>query len=515
MARARRVLIAAVIGLISILPSHPDLRHADWTTANRGWARGPVWYIMTNAEYRDYRRMHSEPARRDFIRQFWQQRDPLPDTTDNELEHEFWHRVSVADDHFGQEIKPGWKTERGKVFIMLGPPENFDHDHILADTYGASRWMYDLGSMPVQLRLVLQDSLGIPVGRRFVKLKVRQENLATRSVNNAVPLQTSILRPTDFLPLAETLVRRMPGPDALRNLGYVMRVPEVMERSRSHVDVTTLFSLVPMQARIDFRPPLQAAAPRADGTTVAVTLGVTQTDLLKAGVASSQPGAAILTGYLTSIADDKKSFQLNGAFAPDPSPDSAAPAPASQVFQAVCHVPPGRYLLDVSYQDTERRIMGSLRDLIDVPSFETQGLGVSSLMLASRLEKLEEVADSGSAEMPFMLGRYRVIPRTNQVYHPEEALTVFYQITGGARGGDGLAHLDLSYQFYLQDAGTWLPVGPLIQLENQSDLEQAWSVPLEGMPPGRYRLELTVMDQVTETTSIRGALFEIAPLTSN
>src|SRR5678815_1171342 len=143
MARARRVLIAAVIGLISILPSHPDLRHADWTPANRGWARGPVWYIMTNAEYREYRRMHSEPARRDFIRQFWQQRDPLPDTTDNELEHEFWHRVSVADDHFGQEIKPGWKTERGKVFIMLGPPENFDHDHILADTYGASRWMYD------------------------------------------------------------------------------------------------------------------------------------------------------------------------------------------------------------------------------------------------------------------------------------------------------------------------------------------------------------------------------------
>lgn len=505
-ARVRRAIIAALIGVLSSLPTHPSFRHPDWSESTRGWARGPVWYIMTNAEYLDYRRLRSDPQRSDFIRRFWQERDPLPDTEDNELEREFWRRVEVADSHFSQDVKPGWKTERGKVFIMLGPPDNFDHDHLLFDTWGASRWVYDFEGMPLRFRMVLQESLGIPAERRFVKLRVRAENAGARTVNDATAVQASILRPTDFLPLAETLSRRMPGPGALRDLGQVMRVPEVLERNRSHVDVTTVISLVPVQARVDFRPAFSSAP---DRTTVAVTLGVTRSDLRRAGIVAPHPESAILTGYLTSIDDEKRSISLS-SFAPDPRSDAWPTDSPAHVFQAVCEAQPGRYLLDVSYQDTDQRIMGSVRDMIDVPAFETKGLGVSSLVLASRLEKNEGVpaADAGT---PFMLGAYRVIPRTRQSYPHDEPLLVFYEITGGWPGEDGRAHFDLSYQFYLEDAGAWLPVGPPIAIDDQTDAEQAFSVPLSGMPSGRYRLEVTVADRSAGAVSIRGTFFEISP----
>ncbi len=116
--------------------------------------------------------------------------------------------------------------------------------------------------MPVQLRLVLQDCLRIPADRRFADVQVREEPSGLRSLTGLISTQASVLRPTGSLPLAEMLVRRVPGPDALRNLGYVMRVPEVIPRLESRVNVSTVFSLVPVEARIDFRPSLREGPPR-------------------------------------------------------------------------------------------------------------------------------------------------------------------------------------------------------------------------------------------------------------
>lgn len=507
MARTNRLLIAAGIVCLSSLPSVSGFRHVDWKgSIDRSWARGPVWYIMTTGEYRAYRRLASEPDRRAFIRGFWDQRDPIPQTEDNELEREFWRRVDVAEGHFGQEVKPGWKTERGKVFIMLGPPDNLETDQILHDTWGSARWAYDLGSMPLQLRLVLQDSLGIPANRRVASLKVRSESEATRAVSGRTPLDNSVLRPTDALPLAERLVRRIPGPDALRNLGHVMRVPEVLDRLSTQVHVSTVFSHVPVEARIDFRP---ASAAGPDGTTaVTVTLGVDGDDLYAAGVTRLQPQEAILTGHLTGTGRSGATHSLTGTFAPAPDGEAGPDGAGMLVFQTVASVPPGRYLLDVAYQDPEERIMGAVRDVIDVPAFTPEGLRVSSLVLSSRLEPLPPAREGAG---PFEVAGYRVVPRTNQTYRTSESLQVFYEVRGASAGDDGRPHLDHTYQFYIEDAGSWLPVGSPITLADLGEPGRSWSVPLAGWPAGSYRLETLVSDMVTGDAATRTVLFEIAP----
>ncbi|HET9480785.1 MAG TPA: GWxTD domain-containing protein, partial [Candidatus Polarisedimenticolia bacterium] len=257
MAALRRLVLAAFVVGLSALPSLPSLDflpRTDWTDPDRAWARGPVWYVMTHAEYSGYRRLRTQDDRAGFIREFWSLRDPIPDTPENELEAEFWERVRIADDRFGQDIKPGWKTERGKVFIMLGPPDNAEGDQILADRWGASSWIYDLGRMPYQLRMAVEESLRVASERAVIRIKVREETEGMRSLGGAMPVQSSVLRPTEFLPLAETLIRRVPGPDSLRNLGHVMRVPEVLDRLYSRVHVSTVFTMIPVEARVDFRP---------------------------------------------------------------------------------------------------------------------------------------------------------------------------------------------------------------------------------------------------------------------
>jgi GWxTD domain-containing protein len=464
---------------------------------------------MTHAEYTAYRRLGTEPARRGFIRKFWSLRDPLPETSENELEREFWRRVSTADGHFAQDVKPGWKTERGKVFIMLGPPENIEEDQILQDRTGTASWVYNLGGMPVPLRQVLRDALGLPMDKAVVKIRVREESEGPRSSARAMPVQSSVLRPTDVVPLAETLVRRLKGQhEPLRQLGHIMRVPEVIAPP-ARVHVSTVFAHVPLHARVDFRPGAGSAGGRR--TALALTLSVSARDLEAAGVPSFDPAHALITGHLTAVDEPGRRHALNGAFAADPRPDSGGPA-ASYTFQAIVQVPAGRYLLDVSWQDTEERVMGALRDRIDVPLFGGEGFDLSSLILASRLERLEDPPGPvGADETPFAFGPYRVIPRTSASYVQPDEILLFYRAYGAQRDDRGLPRLDITYQFYMEDGGRWLPVGAPIQTLASTEVEQAWGVPLAGWAAGGYRLEVTVVDTLTGSASIRGARFTIEP----
>ncbi|HKY32065.1 MAG TPA: GWxTD domain-containing protein [Candidatus Polarisedimenticolia bacterium] len=512
MALVRRLIVTVGVAALSALPSLPSFRATDWAlsgnAAERGWARGPVWYIMTHSEYGAYRRLKSDSERRGFIRSFWQRRDPLPDTPDNELEREFWRRVNTVDGHFGQEVKPGWKTERGKVYIMLGPPDNVEEDGILFDRWAASRWTYDLGGLSPSLRVVLVDALGIPPDRRVVKLKVREETEGARSVDHGMPVQASVLRPTESLPLAESLVRRFPGPDSLRSLGQVMRVPETMEPPAT-VHVSTVFSHVPIRARVDFKPGLASASrPR---TAVAVTVGVRWSDLERAGITSFQPSHALLTGHLTSLSGDKARHRIAGVFSPERELAGSGSGEIVHTFQAVANVPPGRYALDVSYQDVEDRVMGSVHEEINVPAFEQDGLTVSTMVLASRLDWIEGAPEEGRVDAPFTYGAYRVVPRTSSSFRPAEQLTVFYRVYGARPSTDGRPALDITYQFYVEDGPRWLPVGAPIALSGVADAEQAWGVPLEGWPAGRYRLEATVVDRLSDEAAVRGLFFEIVP----
>ena len=91
-----RCLAAAAVLYLSVLPSSTSYRHPDWRVPGSRWATGPVWYLMTDAEYGSFRALRTEPQRRQFIREFWERRDPLPATEENELERTFWERVRIG-----------------------------------------------------------------------------------------------------------------------------------------------------------------------------------------------------------------------------------------------------------------------------------------------------------------------------------------------------------------------------------------------------------------------------------
>src|SRR5262249_42516616 len=103
------------------------LRAGEFDAPTTGWREGPVRYLLTRDEDIAFRHLDPREARLAFIERFWASRDPDTSTPDNEFRDLFYRRVAFAVRAFTTEsTKPGWKTDRGKIYILLGPPDDFD-----------------------------------------------------------------------------------------------------------------------------------------------------------------------------------------------------------------------------------------------------------------------------------------------------------------------------------------------------------------------------------------------------
>ena len=86
------------------------------------WLNEDVTYIITDEERSAFLRLQTDEEREQFIESFWLRRDPTPDTLENEFEEEHYRRIAYANEHFASGI-PGWKTDRGRIYITYGPPD--------------------------------------------------------------------------------------------------------------------------------------------------------------------------------------------------------------------------------------------------------------------------------------------------------------------------------------------------------------------------------------------------------
>ncbi|HYB53193.1 MAG TPA: GWxTD domain-containing protein, partial [Thermoanaerobaculia bacterium] len=118
--------------------------HAD-ATARGDWNDGPVQWLLSADERRTFSGLADPASRSEFIATFWKVRDPKPETPENEFRDEFDRRADFADARFAQDEVRGSLTDRGMVFILLGPPnyggrKRLETGDDIADASGLSRY---------------------------------------------------------------------------------------------------------------------------------------------------------------------------------------------------------------------------------------------------------------------------------------------------------------------------------------------------------------------------------------
>src|ERR1700743_1287833 len=97
------------------------------------WLGGGVRWIITDQEMKAFKSLSNDEEREAFIEQFWLRRNPNPDSPDNEFREEHYRRIAYANEHYAAG-KPGWKTDRGHIYIAYGKPDSTD-DHPSGGSY--------------------------------------------------------------------------------------------------------------------------------------------------------------------------------------------------------------------------------------------------------------------------------------------------------------------------------------------------------------------------------------------
>ena len=104
----------------------------------------PLFYLAPLSELNVYRGLTLEGKRR-FLREFWRQRDPTPGTPDNELQQSFYQRLGEANRRFregGAAEIPGWRTDRGRIFILHGEPDEIMRRPVNGQSNPWEAWKY-------------------------------------------------------------------------------------------------------------------------------------------------------------------------------------------------------------------------------------------------------------------------------------------------------------------------------------------------------------------------------------
>jgi GWxTD domain-containing protein len=101
------------------------------------WLNEEVVYILEPSEKKIFLALKTDSERDEFIKAFWQRRDPDPDTPENEWRDEYYERIAYANEHFGFGNALGWRADRGRTYIILGKP------HAVEKTSTGEIWTYN------------------------------------------------------------------------------------------------------------------------------------------------------------------------------------------------------------------------------------------------------------------------------------------------------------------------------------------------------------------------------------
>jgi len=199
--RSRALVFVMAVGLtltagcrLYNLERHLNPENADFLNKVR--------YIITGQERKEFL-LTPDAEKPQFIDNFWKSRDPDPDTPENEFQIEYMNRIQRATEMFIGEGMPGWLTDRGRIYILFGPPTDRITEPMGADSYNRCQEVWYYGDFPVffsdpsctgSYKLVSYDLSGL---RSIDLMYMHELNMAQAEAERA-PTKGRTTRLTDF-----------------------------------------------------------------------------------------------------------------------------------------------------------------------------------------------------------------------------------------------------------------------------------------------------------------------------
>jgi len=490
--------------------------------AYKDWLEKDVAYIITDDERRAFKKLETDEERERFIEEFWRRRDPDPDTDENEFREEYYERIAYANEHYTSGI-PGWKTDRGRIYITWGKPDeveshpsggSYERESYegggSTSTYPFERWFYRyLPGVGSGIELEFVDPTGSGEYRLARNPDEKDAMLNVPGAGLTLAEQMGLSNKADRVANfggvgMQNYQRQQDSPfERLQVLTDVMRPPQIKYNDLASQVNTPIIEDNPLNfdVRVDF------FRQSDERVITAFTIQTENQNLVFKDSGGLQQAELNIFGKITHV-----SGRRAGVFE-DPVITRATPEELSEAkerksaYQKAVALAPGRYRVDVIVRDISSGATGVRHVGFEVPKYDTAKLSTSTLVLAAKLEGLGDQPAVGM----FAIGNVKVIPNVSSTFHRGSPIGLYMQIYNAGIDQTTLRP-SVDVEYALMKDGKELGK----QTEDwrgNSDSGQrltiARLVDSRGLNPGDYSVEVRVRDHVSSQSLVQSAKFTI------
>jgi GWxTD domain-containing protein len=505
------------------------------------WLDQDVRWIITDTEAQAFKRLSNDEERDAFIENFWQRRNPSPDSPENEYRDEIYARIAYANEHFAAG-KPGWMTDRGHIYIAYGKPDDID-SHPSGGEY--ERPMDEGGGTTATFPFEVWhyrylEGIGDNIDLEFVDTCQcgdyhytidRSEKDALKNVPNAgLTLDEESGR-------ASKADRFSQG--GLEQLGTGPMTQQNQSKQFDRIDLAAKIMAPPpikfqdleqfmTSSKILTGPPFlfdvrtDYVKVTNDTVIVPITLQVKNSDITfdtKDGVSVGKVNILGRVSNLTHKIVPGGTFE-DTVEVSTPSELLAAKQKAASVYWKALPLKPGLYKIDIVIKDVNNPDhVGRWTRSVRVPEFDDDTLGHSSLILADEMYRVPSKEIGGGN---FVLGDTHVRPRiatggagatTPATFTRAQNLNFWMQVYNlGIDDKSKQNNATISYEItnlatnkmVLDTQESTKKISP-----NADQLTLEKSLPLASLQPGQYQVSIKVNDAVSKQQTQESAKFSV------
>ncbi len=458
----------------SVLLMLPSPSRADLDKAAKKWL-DEVRPIILPEEEKAYKNLKNNVDAAEFQKIFWARRDPNLDTPENEYQAEYQKLVAEVDPKFKAAGRPGSLTDCGRIYILLGAPDNVRKETSSEVGFRSPEiWTYKDrpsltfkgGSMDIGLDNICMLPQGNLFGdqlNRLAEFKVVQTNLSYKFDGKGV-----LVKLADLLP--------KPTP-----VQALLKQP----RTDFKLDATSV-----MEVRSQ------------DGASVFVA-GLIKGDA--SGLTVSEAGGRKVAKVVVSVhSSDKEGHLLKSQ-----DREVSAEVLADNSFVASYGMPlrPGEHTMKIGAIDP-KSAKGSVVEVTITTQEYGSELTISPVMVLADIQE-GAAAQKDDPFFEFVFGTTRFVPRYGNVFKPSEAVTLLCAIYGAAK--DEAGKISVVGGFQVIKDGKTIAKAPDQTYDAEPSIPSAGPVPLDKYAPGKYVAQVRLRDNVAKKDYVKETEFEIIP----
>ena len=491
------------------------------------WLSEDVIYIISPEERTAFLQLSTSEEREQFIEQFWLRRSSNPDLPENDFKEEHYRRIAYANEHYASGI-PGWKTDRGRTYIIWGPADEVDshptggtYDRPMDEgggsttTYPWETWRYRyLEGIGENTIIEFVDPSGS--GEYHMTMDPSEKDALTHVPGAGLSLMESMgmaskadrFSRSDGTNLPTTMGGQPASMNEFNRLEQFAKVQQAPAVKFKDLEALVTSRIVRDQLHFAWRTDFLKVT--NDTVLVPVTIQVPNSQLSfqsKEGVHSATMNVfgrvSTLTGRVVQTFEEPISRDF---------PDSLfqQSVKLQSIYQKAIPLRPGLYRLDLVIKDVHSGNVGVVNSRLQVPRYEDEKLEASSLILADQIEHVP-AKQIGAGQ--FVLGSSKVRPRMEGDFTTADRLGIYMQVYN--LKPDDKTHRSASSFKYTVKKGDQQVMqfketgGDMKQTGDQVTIERL--LPLATLAPGKYTLEVSATDALANQTISRSAEFTIKP----